>query len=81
VVTKTFCDAPGCKEEVYGEDPVDVCSGFMTRREQPGKPPEDFEPFEKGVTIRKLDLCPKHRKLWCKATYYAFFGDPKDAQY
>ena len=64
MVKKTFCDIRGCKEEAYHE--VDSCVGWL---EQSGS--EKYIPFQRS-TVRKMDLCFDHYKIWCEATYGAF---------
>jgi|WetSurMetagenome_2_1015567.scaffolds.fasta_scaffold157424_2 hypothetical protein len=69
MVTRTFCDIIGCKEEA---DPdghqKDVCTGWLTQRSGSNIPTENFEPYER-MYFSKKDLCTKHLKMWAKGTY------------
>jgi hypothetical protein len=65
---KTFCDV--CNAETYG-DSADVCHGYKKSSECGGVT-EKFKPFEKPK-VSKTDLCAKHYKLWCEATYNCFW--------
>ena len=69
---KTFCDIDGCGEEAYVED-VDVCIGWIDWSKDASKKRTTFKPFDKPAK-RKKDLCEKHYKIWCRATYEAFHG-------
>lgn len=66
MVKKHFCDIPNCKEEAVRLD-IDMCTGYTL-----GTQNEDrsfkYEPFERPEVV-KCDLCKKHFKAWCKATY------------
>jgi hypothetical protein len=70
---KTFCDVKGCEEEAEKE--VDVCTGWLVSRDSRilTIPKEEFKPFERP-TVRKRDLCSKHLREWCKATYESLYG-------
>lgn len=65
----TKCDIGGCGEDAYNT--VDICSGFVTN-DFKGK---EYKPFElvRDHQVSKHDLCEKHYKIWCKATYIAFW--------
>lgn len=60
-----LCDAPDCKEDAYYR--VKTCRGYK-------KSTGDitYECFEKP-TLGKMDLCKKHYRQWCEATYKVFF--------
>jgi len=70
---KTYCDIPGCQEEAHEE--VDVCHGYSLSTESNDKK-TTYEPFEKP-NLRKTDLCEKHFRAWCKATYGCFWKNEK----
>jgi hypothetical protein len=65
---KTYCDVKGCGEEAFNE--VDSCMGWL---DSSGN--EHFKPFQKP-TVRKIDLCFFHYRVWCEATYSAFYKLP-----
>lgn len=66
----TKCDI--CKEDAYHE--VDVCHGFIESTTD-SEGTSEYKPFEviRDHQVRKTDLCEKHYKIWCKATYLAFW--------
>jgi hypothetical protein len=69
--TKRFCDVVGCNEESHSDGwDRDVCTGWLTERSGPSIPTEHFKPYE-HMYFAKKDLCPKHLKIWAKATYEA----------
>jgi hypothetical protein len=72
---KRYCDVRGCKNESWKEQ-IDVCCGWLQSTKDSNKT-EEFQPFEKPNLIKK-DLCEKHFKIWCKATYEAFYGEVKN---
>jgi len=69
---KIFCDIRGCKGEAVVED-INVCVGWTDYIEGFDGKKETFKPFNKP-DVRKMDLCEKHYRIWCKFTYNAFFG-------
>lgn len=70
MVNVTLCDIRGCEERAVKEQ-VDMCTGYSdyygTFEET-----TQYEPFEKP-SVGKRDLCKKHFKIWCEATYTAFY--------
>jgi len=62
------CDIPKCDAAAYHN--VDMCHGFL---ESYGR--QQYAPFDRvrSGDILKTDLCNKHFKQWCIATYTAFF--------
>jgi len=68
MVEKHFCDIPNCNEEAYKLD-IEMCSGYYTssKNYSTGKK-IIYEPYERPTT-KKYDLCDKHFKEWCNATY------------
>lgn len=68
------CDICG-KEALHHK--IDVCHGFTTKTE--GRDGTfNYKPFEKNLKVSKKDLCEKHFKDWCKATYTAFWKIPEE---
>lgn len=65
---KYTCDINGCEEEAIRHD-IDVCNGYMASSGvYKSEKITTYEPFEKP-SIQKYDLCEKHFRQWCKATY------------
>lgn len=75
MVTKKFCDVEGCDEEAF--ESVDVCYGWLESQQREGEPEKKFERFEQP-DVGKRDLCFKHYKLWCAATYTVIQGEKKN---
>lgn len=71
MVEKRFCDIAGCNEETWREK-VDVCIGWLEATEYGGKR-TNFKPFEHPDVVKR-DLCDKHYRMWCRATYEIFHG-------
>jgi hypothetical protein len=75
-MNKKICDIKGCGKDAYHT--VDVCMGWIDTRQKWEEPEQKFKPFEEGLNVQRLGLCDKHFKLWCRATYEAFFGKVKE---
>ena len=69
---KYFCDIPGCDEEAYSHD-IDVCDGYTSSSKSSGMDKIYYEPFERP-SFKKVDLCKKHLKEWCKLTYQLLYN-------
>lgn len=68
---KIKCDIKGCKNKAAHEQ-IDCCTGWLEETSGSNIPTTKYKPFEKP-TFGKKDLCEKHFKIWCEATYKAFY--------
>jgi hypothetical protein len=71
MATKHFCDIEGCKQEASNLD-VQMCSGWKVSSQNSFGVEISYGVFEKPIIIKK-DLCDKHFKEWCRATYNTFW--------
>ena len=69
-----ICDIEDCKKKA-SERKVKLCSGY-TEEEGSSDGRTVYKPFE-NPDISELDLCRKHFKDWCEATYNAFWKKVK----
>jgi hypothetical protein len=70
---KYICDVPECNNEAWYYRKIKVCSGYYTST-QSSSGTVEYTPFERP-TVKEMDLCSEHYKMWCKATYLFYERD------